>query len=73
MDEGEQITAIYQDYERFRERAVGLYRVQGKKRAVHVWAEDDYEARKIAAYYAKLTDTTAEPVLEEPNGSRTGE
>ena len=62
MDEGTQITAIWQDYHHHRELAVGLYRVWDKKLVIQVWASDDHEALKAAAY-AGLGKTSVEPVL----------
>jgi hypothetical protein len=74
MDEDTQITGICQLYEYYREEAVGLYRVIGKKRTIHVWAADDLEARRIAAF-AGMRGTSAEPVLagerDVGNGQRT--
>jgi hypothetical protein len=73
MDEGTQITAIWQDYDHHRELAVGLYRVWDRKRVIQVWAADGHEAL-IAAAYAGLGKTSVEPVLVEEhepgNGKR---
>ena len=72
MDEGTQITAIWQDYDHHREVAVGLYRVWDRKRSIHVWAEDGHEACKMSKY-AGLKNMSSEPVLAEHNGSSTGD
>ena len=69
MDEGVQITGVWHDYIGKRELAVGLYLVMGKGKAVHVWAEDDLDARRIAARNGVI-NTVAEPVcVKEKNGA----